>query len=111
MVGSRDARRSQNSSVARRTAPICAGWHTAKRTCDGLLTAVELDSILPDATTVVSREAFYNATSKATAEAVAGLTSDRARRIATRQAALKTLELFNLITVTRGDDAHPGPLE
>ncbi len=77
----------------------------------GGLTADELDSILPDATTVVSREAFYNATLKATAEAVAGLTSDRARRIATRQAALKTLELFNLITVTRGDDAHPFPPE
>lgn len=77
----------------------------------GGLTAEELDSILPDATTIVSREAFYNAALKAMAEAVAGLTSDRARRIATRQAVLKTLELFNLITVTRGDDAHPCPPE
>ena len=75
------------------------------------LTADELNSILAPATSIVSREAFYSTCQRAIDEAVAGVTSGRARRIATRNAIFTTKESLKLITVTRGGAPNPFPQE
>ena len=73
----------------------------------GWRTAVEHDAALTDATALVERTRFYEAVRCAVEEAVLYSTSDRDRRRSTRAAVLNCMQLFGLITMTRGGAQVP----
>jgi len=72
------------------------------RATKGWKTARETDAALPEATARVSRTRFYNTARCAIALAVQNCQTVRERRLAEREAILKTLECYNLIQRTRG---------
>ncbi len=72
------------------------------RATRGWKTARQADAALPEATARVSRTRFWNAARCAIAMAVQHYRTVRERRLAERQAILKTLECYNLLQRTRG---------
>ena len=62
--------------------------------------ANELNSILPDETSVVSRGVSCGVCQRAVADTVAGVDGDDARRNAVREAILTTMESFDVIPKT-----------
>lgn len=66
------------------------------------LTAHEADLILPPATSMVSREEFYEACRIAVEEAVKAKTSRRAQRLAERGAIHAVMERYELVKITGG---------
>lgn len=66
------------------------------------LTGREADSILPAATSIVSRDAFYEACRTAMEEAVRTATTWRAQRLAERAAIHGVLERYGLVQITGG---------
>jgi transposase InsO family protein len=66
------------------------------------LTAHEADLILPPATSIVSREEFYEACRIAVEEAMKAKTSRRAQRLAERGAIYAVMERYGLVKITGG---------
>jgi hypothetical protein len=72
------------------------------RATRGGLTAWQAYRALPPAESLVDRATFLDAVACALQEPVPGCNSWRARRLAEREAVLRTMERFELITRTRG---------
>ena len=80
------------------------------RASRGYRTAEELDKITKPGRLEPLRERFYRSACEATARAVIGARSARAKRLAERGAILSTMQQFGLITQTRGDARVPAVL-
>ena len=81
--------------------------HLRPRASRGWKTAVQYDRYLPEWYHAVSREDFYDAARRSVQDAVRDLKGARARRRATRQAIWTTLQLYGLVTRTRGGRPLP----
>jgi hypothetical protein len=75
----------------------------------GARTAVDVDSTLESWEGAVDRRSFYAAVCSAREQAVLGVIGARARRRAEREAVFTTLELYGLVTRTRGGAPLPFP--
>jgi transposase InsO family protein len=75
----------------------------------GARTAVDVDSTLESWEGAVDRRSFYAAVCSAREQAVLGVIGARARRRAEREAVFTTLELYGLVTRTRGGAPLPSP--
>jgi transposase InsO family protein len=75
----------------------------------GARTALDVDRTLDTWEGAVERRTFYAAVCSAREQAVLGVIGARARRRAEREAVFTTLELYGLVTRTRGGAPLPSP--
>lgn len=73
----------------------------------GMRTAAAVDEALPRGYHAVDRHAFFEAACSASSKAAKGRANDRERRKAEREAILRTMERFGLISRTRGGAPIP----